>query len=516
MGDRVRPPSAPLLALVAWMVLFAGGRHAAAVPSGAALGPSDDWFELSIGGQPCGWMHSWQREVPPAEGKPARIASGDEMMMRVARAGTPVRAWTRLERVELLHPADGDAARGVESVTFDTELGGAPTTVRWEFAGGKVLERTTTPRRTSQREVDIPAGDWISPLQAGFRLEAARAAGTTPASVVTLDFQGGMQVATLELVREGQGTVALPTGESREVTWWRAASSAMPIGQREAWDAQGQLIRTVVAMQLGEVVATRTTRERALAAGAGAAEVDILVRSMVPITGATARQLERAREARFLVNREVPASAQQEVAPQEPGQWMVTVRAAPPKLEVKASLSDEERRDCLAASLLIDKDDEKVQAAAARATASLSSPTDAQRAEAMRRLAYQVIRRKDLGSVFASASDAIASRAGDCTEHAVLLAAMLRAGGIPARVACGLVSADLFAGRRDVLGWHMWTQAWIDGRWMDLDATLPDRAFHPGHLLCATSALPGSALDPALLEVGAMVGGLTVKVVDVE
>ena len=40
---------------------------------------------------------------------------------------------------------------------------------------------------------------------------------------------------------------------------------------------------------------------------------------------------------------------------------------------------------------------------------------------------------------------------------------MLRADGIPARVASGLVYADGFLGSRDIFGWHMWTQALIDG-----------------------------------------------------
>ena len=39
----------------------------------------------------------------------------------------------------------------------------------------------------------------------------------------------------------------------------------------------------------------------------------------------------------------------------------------------------------------------------------------------------------------ATAAEVARSREGDCTEHAVLLAALARARGIPARVAMGLV-----------------------------------------------------------------------------
>jgi len=50
---------------------------------------------------------------------------------------------------------------------------------------------------------------------------------------------------------------------------------------------------------------------------------------------------------------------------------------------------------------------------------------------------------------FASAAEVLESRQGDCTEHAVLLAALARAKKIPARVAMGLVY------NRDAFYYHM-------------------------------------------------------------
>ena len=88
---------------------------------------------------------------------------------------------------------------------------------------------------------------------------------------------------------------------------------------------------------------------------------------------------------------------------------------------------------------------------------------------------------------------------GDCTEHATLLCAMLRADGIPARVGSGLIYADRFAGEEEIFGYHMWTQALleIDGqeRWVDLDPTLPSRAFDATHIAVATSSLAAGAID---------------------
>ena len=58
---------------------------------------------------------------------------------------------------------------------------------------------------------------------------------------------------------------------------------------------------------------------------------------------------------------------------------------------------------------------------------------------------------------------------GDCTEHAVLLAALARHFEYPARVTLGVV---LIENRRDVLAYgHAWTEIFVDGDWQVADAT---------------------------------------------
>ncbi len=89
------------------------------------------------------------------------------------------------------------------------------------------------------------------------------------------------------------------------------------------------------------------------------------------------------------------------------------------------------------------------------------------------------IDKKDLSVGYASALEVVKSRQGDCTEHAVLTAALCRAAGIPARVVMGIVYAEdsLFAG-------HAWTEAYIGDKWVGLDAALKDirNGFDAGHI----------------------------------
>ena len=70
-----------------------------------------------------------------------------------------------------------------------------------------------------------------------------------------------------------------------------------------------------------------------------------------------------------------------------------------------------------------------------------------------------------------------AKRAGFCEHYATALALLLRAAGVPARVAAGYLGGEwsdigqyLIVRQSDA---HAWTEAWIDGRWVTLDATPP-------------------------------------------
>jgi transglutaminase-like putative cysteine protease len=71
---------------------------------------------------------------------------------------------------------------------------------------------------------------------------------------------------------------------------------------------------------------------------------------------------------------------------------------------------------------------------------------------------------------YGSAVNALRTRSGDCTEFAVLLAALARAKDIPTRVVYGLVYADRFSGKKDVFSPHAWAQVWTGTRWQSYDA----------------------------------------------
>jgi hypothetical protein len=79
------------------------------------------------------------------------------------------------------------------------------------------------------------------------------------------------------------------------------------------------------------------------------------------------------------------------------------------------------------------------------------------------------VKHEDYTEALATADHVARTLEGDCTEYAMLTAAMCRAAGVPSRTAVGLVYVDMQRG--PVLAFHMWTEVYVQGQWAPVDAT---------------------------------------------
>jgi len=134
---------------------------------------------------------------------------------------------------------------------------------------------------------------------------------------------------------------------------------------------------------------------------------------------------------------------------------------------------------------LLQSDHKEIIALARRA---VGSTKDA--AEAVKRIEAFVakyIENKNLSVGYASAAEVASSRQGDCSEHAVLAAALCRAVGIPAQMVVGIAYVKDFAGRQG-FGGHAWTQAYMGSKWVGLDAAFKGTGrggYDAGHIALA-------------------------------
>jgi len=209
---------------------------------------------------------------------------------------------------------------------------------------------------------------------------------------------------------------------------------------------------------------------------------------------------------------ELPTTAAQTVEALDKGTLRLTVTTKSNHPATAEEIADASYID---ANVYVDAADTQIVKLANRAAKRAKSHSHADQASAMRAFVHGYINEKALGVGFATASEVAENRTGDCTEHAVLLTALLRAKGIPSRVVTGLIYADQFAGERGIFGYHMWSQALIDGHWVDYDATLRQR-FDATHITTSTSALSEGSFSRDMSSLLPLLGRLQVEIVEVE
>ena len=108
-------------------------------------------------------------------------------------------------------------------------------------------------------------------------------------------------------------------------------------------------------------------------------------------------------------------------------------------------------------------------------------------AEKLCQWVYKNIRDKNLKIGFGSALQTLESLEGDCTEHTVLMIALARSVGIPARVCAGLV----FQG--DAFYYHFWPEVYV-GKWVAMEPTLGQIQADANHIQLAGSELESDSM----------------------
>lgn len=154
------------------------------------------------------------------------------------------------------------------------------------------------------------------------------------------------------------------------------------------------------------------------------------------------------------------------------GDWQIDIGG------YRANGQSQPEADDLAANAWLQSNAPAIRELAARAIGKARTPE--QKMRRLRSFVSRHIVQHGLDVGYASALEVAANRQGDCTESAVLLAAMARAANVPARVVTGMVYAGRYAGRSHVFVPHAWVQAWLGKRWKSYDAAL--RRFDNSHI----------------------------------
>jgi hypothetical protein len=130
-------------------------------------------------------------------------------------------------------------------------------------------------------------------------------------------------------------------------------------------------------------------------------------------------------------------------------------------------------------------------------------------AKNINRFVYTHIENKSLARAFASAIEALESKEGDCTEHAVLFSALAKIAGIPTRLATGLV---FVGGPKHVFGYHEWVEVWTGSEWIAMDPTFGQDIADPTHIKFADGQSDPDGLREAGMVAAALIGDMELQV----
>ena len=412
------------------------------------------------------------------------IRTEGEDHMKIKRFGQTLNMQIKLSTEETLQ---GDM------LSFGMEVHNPPagsTRTVGRVDGDRLRLETTVAGRTQRRTIDWEPGIKSPAYQDRLlRISPLKPGETRSFKTFETAFS---KIATVKLTADDVRPVKLLDGKEERLLKVRIVQSILPeITLRAYLDEKGEVRR--IDLGLMDMVAYTVPKAVALEAIAGA-ELDLAVKTLVRVTGIrnahrTKRMVYRITTPGTDPSKYLVDGGTQQVKKTGPETVELTVTAVTPTETVVRVRA---KPEYLAATRFLQCRDARVVAHARRAAAGETRPIKI--ALRMERYVCEELTKKGFSTALASAAEVAEDLKGDCTEHAVLLAAMLRAQKIPSRIAVGLVYIE----SRSSFGGHMWTEAFLGDQWVPLDATLGRGGIGAVHIKLAESSFADDAPTPLL------------------
>ncbi|HEV7491198.1 MAG TPA: transglutaminase-like domain-containing protein [Rhodanobacteraceae bacterium] len=426
-----------------------------------AAPPEDQWFTVLLDGRKIGSFESTRTL------RDGRVVTGQILDLSIERAGTRV----ALSSNETTEESPDGKPLAFQSVS---KLSGGETTIDGTVHGDRVLVKTQSGGVSRRREMHWPEG---ALLPEGLRLLSLRK-GLAPGTEykVTAFQPSSLDAAEIETRVGASMPIDLPSGRKTLSEIDQTISfSGTPVKSRLWVDAEQTVHKLTMPVIGVDLVLLACDRECATAPNQG---TDIFDRTLM-VAPRAIKRTELDRGMRYVL---APSDGGTPIKLPETGEQRATIRGDALVVDITPSPrtggeSGPVPTDYAPNDWLQSKAPE-VEALAHKAGDGADGA-----GEKMRKLESFVrgyITNKTLGVGYASALEVVHKPEGDCTEHAVLLAALGRSLGIATRVVDGLAYAPGFAGKERVFVPHAWVQAWVDGRWQSFDAALP--GFDAGHI----------------------------------
>lgn len=458
---------------------------AATSPKGAVLFAQD--LVVNLAGEEVGTMTA--RDVED------RSAKGGATTTLLRTADLTIRRGQTVTRVSTRTTVTLDAARKPVRYRFEkSDPAGTLVTVGVVAADGKSLTLTTTQNNASVDNVVPLPPDATFAIALEHEVRRAPKDGFNVTRPVVLEEMGAVVPMTTSVKKDGDGFVI--------------TASFAGLSTEERIDALG---RTLIA---------RTPAIGIVAYPWGQAPADIqklLTQNKKAdlLAVSTWKTKNVGTDARRVVYRVTTPDAATFLVPEDARQKVLARSATSVDIEVKTgpstttTLTGAALTKALSATPYEAVNDPRIQKAARDAVAGTTD-----KAEMVKRLSafvYRHVQKKGLDRGYAPAIATLESKSGDCTEHSVLMSALLRASGIPTRIVDGVVVDGQNA------GYHEWVEADLGQGFIAVDPTFNAWPAGPQRLkLAEGSTLPDEHLGLSLAAARLLKAGVVVEVLSVQ
>ena len=441
--------------------------------------PQENWFNLTMMGMKIGYVHQFVDKTM-YQGE-EMIRTKTDMVMQFTRGRNGIRVENnRIEYSDLkfmpryfVFTSDESGEKRVEG-NINEGLASVTTTINGETTESEV----TIPPHTISDSVAIEKLLSLDILKVGEKLTY---------QTFNLDLQ---RIVDCELSVSKEETLSYQSEEKQVYVLVNKVDIMGGITIRLWVDGEGTTYKFITEMPGISLLATKTDSKSALGE---IEELDIVLRTRIIPSGKMPRNGAR----RFIANLQhsggnlsdiIHTNNQQALKTENENSGTLTIK----KVEIDEKscsnipIQNPELEKYLSSTVYVEADHPDIQAKALEIIDGVTNSWSA--AKKLCKWVYKSIEEKGLSGGYNTSLTTLKTLSGDCTEHTVLLLAMARSVGIPARICAGLVFA------KDAFYYHFWPEVYV-GTWVQMDPTFGQMVADANHIL----------LQGGILESGTMV-----------
>lgn len=445
--------------------ILSAGTLAAAQESNS----ESNWYRIQIDGKPVGYQ---QLSISEVTGNSNLIKVFQRTEMHIRRLGANVKLqsflWTTQTRDGRLKAFD---LQRIDAAGHRMERSGALSANNRSM---EVTERVAATR--SMRSITL-SGDVMSPIVELWLPEVmanAKATSSNRRQSYRVFFPESVDTASINASVQPMRQMVLPNGKrvmAGRLEYSIASRPGNPT--RMLIDRDLHVIRKEQSLLNRPLVLEETTADEALNASQ-TESLDLNAQAIIPVDRLISfKASDDLIRLKLTVNRgflgHIPDSTFQTV--QQTSSASTLIQLAAPTYPASASSRPTGLApQPLPSSTMMPTDDPLLRRMANRATVGKFNPSDV--CLSLENYVGSTLTFSPFSTNLLPADTVAKQRKGDCTEHAMLLATLMKIRAIPARIVSGLI---LTPGRPGFSG-HVWVEAQIDGRWYPFDSTSPAKS----------------------------------------